>query len=70
VFQPSLTIDQQANAAFLKLADGKAVRTVAVNDGGRVVATLSFLDSGELQGIELLDAKRHIPNVAEFNGAR
>lgn len=69
MFQPSLTIDHQANAAFLKLADGKVVRTVPVNDGGRVVATLSFLGSGELQGIELLDAKRQIPNVAEFSGA-
>lgn len=28
------------------------------NDGGRVVATLSFLESGELHGIELLDVQR------------
>ena len=60
VLQPTLTIDQQANAAFLKFTDGKVARTVPVNDDGRVVATLSFLESGELHGIEV--AGRTTPN--------
>nr|WP_276535033.1 DUF2283 domain-containing protein [Cutibacterium modestum] len=55
-----MTIDQQANAAFLKFTDDKVARTVPVNDDGRVVATLSFLESGELHGIEV--AGRTTPN--------
>lgn len=38
-----LTVDNEANAAFLEFAKGPVAKTLPVRDGEKVVATLSFL---------------------------
>lgn len=60
---PELRVDEQANAAFWRFAEGPVAKTLPVCEGDRVVATLSFLEAGELQGLELLDARTQLPGV-------
>lgn len=56
--------DESANAAVITFdprAKGRQLRTLTVNDGDDIAATLSFDQAGALVQIELLDASRQIP---------
>ncbi|WIM94944.1 DUF2283 domain-containing protein [Actinoplanes oblitus] len=59
--------DPQANAAYLEfraIEPGEGSVKLPVDGGdGDVPALLRFAESGELLGVELLDAERQIPQA-------
>jgi len=62
---PVVRWDKEANAAYIafkEVAAGEAARQLEVQDRGQIVAVLDLSASGELLGVELLNARVQLPS--------